>query len=71
MGDARLVREAKKGGHSDHQGSKVVFTMVWWVEGCEHDVGTRKLWAVRSRLGFMYSMICCGYCAVFCFLKQT
>lgn len=37
MGDARLVREAKKGGHSDHQGSKVVFTMVWWVEGGEHD----------------------------------
>lgn len=28
IGDAGLARAVKKGGHSDHQGSKAVFTLV-------------------------------------------
>lgn len=38
MGHAGLARAANKGGDSDHQGSKVVFTVVLWVDGDKYDM---------------------------------
>lgn len=40
MGDAGQARAAKKGGDSDHQGSKVVFTVAWWVDGASMTWGS-------------------------------
>lgn len=36
MGNAGIARATKKGEDRDQQGSKLVFPVVWWMEGCEH-----------------------------------
>lgn len=39
VGNAGQDRAAKRGGDSDHQGSKVIFTVMWWVDRGKYDVG--------------------------------
>lgn len=61
MGSAGPARAAK-GWDRDQRGSKVVFTVVWWVEGCEHE----RVWGRvlgSCGLSMVDSVLCAECCA--------